>query len=176
MSSKRKSPPTKLQEGVASDPPSEPAHTTAIDQESDIEDRPSLTPNFYKYSPASSNSSTILSDDELNSYEEDKSSKRQQDMTNNLLIPSSFLTLHQVDLSRRRGSSECSSPGAESKILGLCNNNNSLLNHNSALSLAPPHKRSMDDVLKRLTSKKNSSSIREEKRPTPSTTPVKQNK
>lgn len=171
MSSKRKSPPSKLQEGAVESVKSEPGPAT---QDFDDTDRQ----NYYKFSPSSSTRTSISEED---TFEEEQPTKRQRfnqtlDMTNNLLVPTSFLSLHQVnDLqSRRRGSSECSSPGPEAKVLGLCNNNNSLLNHNSALSLAPPHKRSMDDVLKRLTSKMNNSTIKEEKRPTPSTTPVKQ--
>ncbi|XP_059046688.1 transcription factor SOX-5 [Achroia grisella] len=178
MSSKRKSPPSKLQEGVPETVKQEagPANLDFPDQpESDPEHQ-----NYYKFSPSPSTRSSISEEDPTN-YDDERPTKKQRletlDMTNNLLVPSSFLSLHQVnDLqARRRGSSECSSPGAEAKVLGLCNNNNSLLNHNSALSLAPPHKRSMDDVLKRLTSKMNNSTIKEEKRPTPSTTPVKQN-
>lgn len=184
MSSKRKSPPSKLQEGAPTDHPAEGSTTLDYtEDQSDQEERPNPpTPNFYKFSPASSNSSILQSDDELNNFDEERPIKKQRfnqsEMTNNLLVPTSFLTFHQVnDLqARRRGSSECSSPGADAKVMGLCNNNNSLLNHNSALSLANPHKRSMDDVLKRLTSKMNNSTIKEEKRPTPSTTPVKQNK
>ncbi|XP_034836441.1 transcription factor egl-13 [Maniola hyperantus] len=178
MSSKRKSPPSKLQEGAADTEKSEPGPANldfSDPHESDENDHQ----NFYKFSPSSSPRTSISEED---TYEDEQPSKKQRfdqslDMTNNLLVPSSFLSLHQVsDLqTRRRGSSECSSPGAEAKVLGLCNNNNSLLNHNSALSLAAPHKRSMDDVLKRLTSKMNNSTIKEEKRPTPSTTPVKQN-
>ncbi|XP_068623084.1 transcription factor egl-13 isoform X2 [Battus philenor] len=180
MSSKRKSPPSKLQEGAADTerPEAGPANLDFSDhQESDDNEQQ----NYYKFSPSSSTRSSI-SEEEPSNFEDERPTKKQRfdqtlDMTNNLLVPSSFLSLHQVnDLqARRRGSSECSSPGAEAKVLGLCNNNNSLLNHNSALSLAPPHKRSMDDVLKRLTSKMNNSTIKEEKRPTPSTTPVKQN-
>lgn len=173
MSSKRKSPPSKLQEGAADEKQEAGPATLDFEHESDDTDQ------HYKFSPSSSTRTSISEEDQ---FEEERPSKKQRfetlDMTNNLLVPSSFLGLHQVnDLqNRRRGSSECSSPGAEAKVLGLCNNNNSLLNHNSALSLAPPHKRSMDDVLKRLTSKMNNSTIKEEKRPTPSTTPVKQNK
>lgn len=180
MSSKRKSPPSKLQEGAADTekPEAGPANLDFPEhQESDDNEQHS----YYKFSPSSSTRSSISEED--TNYEDERPSKKQRfeqtlDMTNNLLVPSSFLSLHQVnDLqARRRGSSECSSPGAEAKVLGLCNNNNSLLNHNSALSLSNPHKRSMDDVLKRLTSKMNNSTIKEEKRPTPSTTPVNKNK
>lgn len=178
MSSKRKSPPSKLQEGAA-----ENANTEAGPATLDFADHPESSDeqhSYYKLSPSCSTRSSISEDEQPN--EDERPSKKQRfeslEMTNNLLVPSSFLSLHQInDLqARRRGSSECSSPGAEAKVLGLCNNNNSLLNHNSALSLAHPHKRSMDDVLKRLTSKMNNSTIKEEKRPTPSTTPVKQNK
>lgn len=181
MSSKRKSPPSKLQEGAADTekPEAGPANQEFPENHESDNDHQ----NYYKFSPSCSTRSSI-SEEDAPAYEDERPSKKQKfeslDMTNNLLVPSSFLSLHQVnDLqNRRRGSSECSSPGAEAKVLGLCNNNNSLLNHNSALSLAPPHKRSMDDVLKRLTSKMNNSTIKEEdrKRPTPSTTPVKQNK
>ncbi|KAJ2945345.1 hypothetical protein O0L34_g9436 [Tuta absoluta] len=178
MSSKRKSPPSKLQEGAPNKPEAGPA-TLDFPESHESDDQQ----NFYKFSPSCSTRSSISEEDHTN-YEDERPSKKQRfenlDMTNNLLVPSSFLSLHQVnDLqTRRRGSSECSSPGPEAKVLGLCNNNNSLLNHNSALSLAPPHKRSMDDVLKRLTSKMNNSTIKEEdrKRPTPSTTPVNKNK
>ncbi|CAG4976103.1 unnamed protein product [Colias eurytheme] len=179
MSSKRKSPPSKLQEGVdVKKSEAGPANLDFSDHQDSDENEHQT---FYKFSPSSS-PHTSISEEEPATYEDENPSKKQRfdqtlDMTNNLLVPSSFLSLHQVnDLqARRRGSSECSSPGAEAKVLGLCNNNNSLLNHNSALSLANPHKRSMDDVLKRLTSKMNNSTIKEEKRPTPSTTPVKQN-
>ncbi|XP_063831736.1 transcription factor Sox-5-like [Ostrinia nubilalis] len=169
MSSKRKSPPSKLQDGAADEKPE--AGPADFDHESDDPEQ------HFKLSPCSSTRTSISEEDQ---FDEERPTKKQRfenlDMTNNLLVPSSLLGLHQVsDLNRRRGSSECSSPGAEAKVLGLCNNNNSLLNHNSALSLAAPHKRSMDDVLKRLTSKMNNSTIKEEKRPTPSTTPVKQN-
>lgn len=176
MSSKRKSPPSKLQEGAADTVKSEPGSVT---QEFDVQESDDTDPqNFYKFSPSCSTRSSISEED---TFEDELPPKKQRfeqnlEMTNNLLIPSSFLSLHQNNLSRRRGSSECSSPGAEAKVLGLFNNNNSLLNHNSALSFGPSHKRSMDDVLKRLTSKMNNSTIKEEKRPTPSTTPVKQNK
>lgn len=176
MSSKRKSPPSKLQESAAETVKSEPGSASQEfdHQESDDNDHQ----NFYKFSPSCSTRSSISEED---TFEDERPPKKQRfdqnlEMTNNLLVPSSFLSLHQNDLSRRRGSSECSSPGAEAKVLGLCNNNSLLLNHNSALSFGPPHKRSMDDVLKRLTSKMNNSTIKEEKRPTPSTTPVKQNK
>ncbi|CAB3232098.1 unnamed protein product [Arctia plantaginis] len=153
MSSKRKSPPSKLQEGAADTekPEAGPANLDFPDhQESDDNEQHS----FYKFSPSSSTRSSI-SEEETN-YEDERPSKKQRfeqtlDMTNNLLVPTSFLSLHQVnDLqARRRGSSECSSPGAEAKVYG---------------------RRS-----KRLTSKMNNSTIKEEKRPTPSTTPVKQN-
>lgn len=54
----------------------------------------------------------------------------------------------------------------DAELKGL-NNNSSSLNHNSLLP-----KRTMDDVLKRLTSKMNHSTIKEEhRRPTPATTP-----
>lgn len=181
MSSKRKSPPSKLQEGAADNDKTEAGPAT-VDFSENHESDENEQQSYYKFSPSSSTRSS-LSEEETNNYEDERPTKKQRfeqtlDMTNNLLVPSSFLSLHQInDLqARRRGSSECSSPGVDAKVLGLCNNNNSLLNHNSALSLAPPHKRSMDDVLKRLTSKMNNSTIKEEKRPTPSTTPVKQSK
>ncbi|GBP35216.1 hypothetical protein EVAR_18341_1 [Eumeta japonica] len=177
MSSKRKSPPSKLQEGTSN----EPSGSTTLDygNSSEVDDRPpDERPPYYKFSPRSSSSS--ISDEDL-TFEDERPVKKLRfsphtlEMTNNLLVPSSFLPLQLPDLQRRRPSSECSSPGPDLK-LGFSNNNNSLLNHNSALSLAQPHKRTMDDVLKRLTSKMNNSTIKEEKRPTPSTTPVKQNK
>lgn len=72
--------------------------------------------------------------------------------------------------SRRRNSSECSSPTSDLKTNLHYNNNNSSLHNNNSSS--HPCKRSMDDVLKRLTSKMNNSTIKEEnRRPTPSSTP-----
>lgn len=62
----------------------------------------------------------------------------------------------------RRRRSGCESPSeADKKALLHLNNNSTTLNHNNSNS----GKRSMDDVLKRLTSKMNNSTIREERRP-----------
>ncbi|KAJ9576227.1 hypothetical protein L9F63_006889, partial [Diploptera punctata] len=53
------------------------------------------------------------------------------------------------------------------------NNNNSMThNNNNSTSSSHPMKRTMDDVLKRLTSKMHISNAREEKRPTPASTPT----
>lgn len=167
--------------------------------ESDLEEgRNSNT--FYKVTSSSSNASSVVhSDEEIDqTLEEDVPPKKQRfdieqetKMTNNLLVPAtlSAINLHHEQLARhqaalheaaerRRSSSECSSPSSEfkSNLSSICNNNNStLLNHNnSPLGLGSgPQKRTMDDVLKRLTSKMNHSTIKEEKRPTPSTTPIK---
>jgi hypothetical protein len=56
------------------------------------------------------------------------------------------------------------------------NNNNSTThnnnNNNNSTSSSHPVKRTMDDVLKRLTSKMHISNMREDKRPTPASTPT----
>lgn len=173
------------------------------DLEEPVVNPPSNTGNFYK---SNSSSSNPTSDEEEAERNEDRPKKKQKfnngngansidnKMTNNLLVPVtlSAINLHhehfarqaalQEAVERRRSSSECSSPSsADFKAnLSICNNNNStLLNHNNSslgLGTVGPHKRTMDDVLKRLTSKMNNSTIKEEKRPTPSTTPIKQNK
>lgn len=78
--------------------------------------------------------------------------------------------------SRRRTSSDCSSPTLDIMMKGGTvnshNNNNSMTHNNNSTSSSHPVKRTMDDVLKRLTSKMHISNVREEKRPTPATTPT----
>jgi hypothetical protein len=83
--------------------------------------------------------------------------------------------------SRRRSSSDCSSPTLDvmMKSGGVNNNNNNNStthnnnnNNNISTSSSHPVKRTMDDVLKRLTSKMHISSMREDKRPTPASTPT----
>jgi hypothetical protein len=81
--------------------------------------------------------------------------------------------------SRRRSSSDCGSPTLDvvMKTGGVSNhnnnnNNNSMTHNNNSTSGSHPVKRSMDDVLKRLTSKMHISNVREEKRPTPASTPT----
>ncbi|KAK9872083.1 hypothetical protein WA026_016128 [Henosepilachna vigintioctopunctata] len=212
MSSKRKSPPTKLQEGnqtiLASADISIPLPTlnhsgsdgggltdldeTSSNNLSDIgeeepntllrnsssfykgEEEPTAmvhnSTSFYKLSESSSTShsgSDVDPDDE-------KPAKNPRIMfsdANNMLIPPginsiSSLSLHN-ESERRRNSSECSSPNSEKTNI-YNNNNNSLHNNNSSLH---PIKRSMDDVLKRLTSKINSTGGKEDKRPTPTLSP-----
>ncbi|XP_066999238.1 transcription factor Sox-13 [Anabrus simplex] len=76
---------------------------------------------------------------------------------------------------RRRSSSDCSSPTLDMKTSLHHNNNNNnstTHNNNNSCSSSHPVKRSMDDVLKRLTSKMHISNVREEKRPTPASTPT----
>lgn len=198
MSSKRKSPPTKLHEGtsnptdlshhqphLASGSGSEGGgHDTDLDENSsnnlsDIceEDNTNTmvhnsTP-FYKLSESSSPGSVSGSD--ADEVDEDRTppNKTARIMCTsepNILVSTSIqaLSLHN-ESDRRRNSSECSSPSSDIKANIHYNNNNiSLLNNNSS---SHPLKRSMDDVLKRLTSKINNSTIKEEKRPTPSSTP-----
>lgn len=67
----------------------------------------------------------------------------------------------------RRRKSGCESPPDMEKMAALLhlNNNSTTLNHNNSGNHINPGKRTMDDVLKRLTSKMNNSTIREEKRP-----------
>lgn len=171
--------------------------------ESDLEENQSnLTSSnvgeFYKVSSNSNVSSEEHTDEEIDHNNRPVKKPRfnninatESKMTNNLLVPVTLSAInmhheqfarHQAALheaaERRRSSSECSSPNSDFK--SICNNNNStLLNHNNSplgLGSVGSHKRTMDDVLKRLTSKMNNSTIKEEKRPTPSTTPIKQNK
>ncbi|XP_031339195.1 transcription factor Sox-6-like isoform X2 [Photinus pyralis] len=202
MSSKRKSPPTKLQEGGSGIEEAAPLPPTIIgggseggltdldetssNNLSDLgdEDPTTMVSNnvaFYQLSesPSGSGSGSDVDD----GIEEDRSPPKKQrrgytDAPNsNLLVPGalSAMALHNDQLrqeseNRRRNSSECSSPSSDIKTSIHYNNNNSSLHNNNSSS--HPVKRSMDDVLKRLTSKMNSSTIKEEqKRPTPSTTP-----
>ncbi|XP_069679442.1 transcription factor SOX-5-like isoform X2 [Periplaneta americana] len=81
--------------------------------------------------------------------------------------------------SRRRSSSDCSSPTLDimmksGGVNNHNNNNNSTThNNNNSSSSSHPVKRTMDDVLKRLTSKMHISNVREDtKRPTPASTPT----
>ncbi|XP_023719310.2 putative uncharacterized protein DDB_G0285119, partial [Cryptotermes secundus] len=80
--------------------------------------------------------------------------------------------------SRRRSPSDCSSPTLDimMKSGGVSNhnnnNNNSTTHNNNSTSGSHPVKRTMDDVLKRLTSKMHISNVRDEKRPTPASTPT----
>lgn len=192
MSSKRKSPPTKLHEGTNSTEQSAPAvqHTgsgsegggltdldeTSSNNLSDICEEDTMVHNttsaFYKLSESSSPGSVSQSEGE--DLEEDRiPPSKTARMGEPVFVSSSIqaLSLHNEQSDRRRNSSECSSPNSELKINSYNNNNNnnnSLVNNNSS---SHPLKRSMDDVLKRLTSKINHSTIREEKRPTPSSTP-----
>ncbi|CAH0560301.1 unnamed protein product [Brassicogethes aeneus] len=194
MSSKRKSPPTKLQEGIAAEqqqqhstaplPPtivgsgSDGGGLTDLDEtssnnlsdaaEEDAHPMVNNTSAFYKLSSSSSSVSGSEVDDNL---EEDRTPPPKTarimcaETGSNLLIPSGLPTPQE----RRRNSSECSSPTSDIKANVHYNNNNSSFANNNSSS--HPLKRSMDDVLKRLTSKINSSTIREERRPTPSSTP-----
>lgn len=199
MSSKRKSPPTKLHEGTQNSADSlAPAHQiqtpgsgseggglTDLDENSsnnlsDIceEDTNTMvhnSGNFYKLSESSSPGS-VSAGSEAEDGDDDrippnKTARMMCSSDSNLLMSTSIqaLSLHNEQSERRRNSSECSSPNSDIKTnIHFNNNNSSLLNNNSS---SHPLKRSMDDVLKRLTSKINNSTIREEKRPTPSSTP-----
>lgn len=190
MSSKRKSPPTKLQEGIGTSdetsaplPPSivvagsDGGGLTDVDETSsnnlsDIgEDDPATMVNnsapFYKLSGSSSGSGSgsevedVLGDDSP----PNKTQRIMDTASGNI----SSLSLEQTE--RRRNSSECSSPTSDIKTSFHYNNNNSsLLNNNSSSNNTM--KRSMDDVLRKLTSKINHiSTLKEEKRPTPPSTP-----
>ncbi|KYB27945.1 hypothetical protein TcasGA2_TC032808 [Tribolium castaneum] len=180
MSSKRKSPPTKLQEGEGGGPlpplggGSDGGGLTDLDETSsnNLSDGEDIgagggtmvnnSSAFYKLSESSSPSvSGSELDDGLDDDRTPPPTKRMYSEAPNLLMP----TLSVAE--RRRNSSECSSPTSDIKTLHY-NNNSSLHNNNSS---SHPMKRSMDDVLKRLTSKINNSTIKEEKRPTPSSTP-----
>jgi hypothetical protein len=198
MSSKRKSPPTKLQEGTndgggAPLPPtivgsgSDGGGLTDLDEtssnnlsdvgEEDIGAGSGTMVNnssaFYKLSESSSPSvsGSEVDDgiDEDRTPPPSKTARMCSEAPSNVLTPSgiSALSLHGDE--RRRNSSECSSPTSDIKTSIHYNNNNSSLHNNNSSS--HPMKRSMDDVLKRLTSKINNSTIKEEKRPTPSSSP-----
>lgn len=200
MSSKRKSPPTKLQEGTnAPEALLTPSHQTALgsgsegggltdldetssNNLSDIGEEESNTMvqtanTFYKLSESSSPGS--VSGSELDDMDDDripnKTARMSSSSDSNILMSTNIqaLSLHNEHSRRRRNSSECSSPSSDIKANIHYNNNNISLHNNNSSS--HPLKRSMDDVLKRLTSKINSSTIREERRPTPSTTPTSTN-
>lgn len=190
MSSKRKSPPTKLQEGNCSSAESHNQTSTLANSGSDGggltdldetssnnlsdigEEEPMVhnTSAFYKLSESSS-ASHSGSDIDLDDEKSAKNPRLMFPEASSLLIPPgitsiSTLSLHN-DSERRRNSSECSSPSSDKT--NIYNNNNvSLHNNNSSLH---PMKRSMDDVLKRLTSKINSTSCKDERRPTPTMSP-----
>lgn len=186
MSSKRKSPPTKLQEGIGTSdeisaplPPSivvggsDGGGLTDVDETSsnnlsDIgdEDAATMVNNsapFYKLSESSSGSGSGSEvEDVLGDDSPPNKSQRIMD------APSGALSLQQSE--RRRNSSECSSPTSDIKTSIHYNNNNSSLHNNNSSSNTM--KRSMDDVLRKLTSKINHiSTLKEEKRPTPPSTP-----
>lgn len=182
MSSKRKSPPTKLQEGGSAEPPpiqgggSDGGGLTDLDEtSSDI-----CEEEVYHKLCESSSPSGCGSDLEDVDHEDQIPSKTAkmsnkdgpQAMITSVSPCISSLSLHNEEMERRRNSSECSSPNLDLKNnFSYNNNNNSLMNNNSSLH---PLKRSMDDVLKRLTSKISHSSVRED-RPTPSSTPNSHN-
>lgn len=200
MSSKRKSPPTKLQEGsnapdavsaayqTATGSGSEGGGLTDLDETSsnnlsDIceEDTNTMVHNsntFYKLSDKLSESSSpgSVSGSEVDDVDDDRIPNKTARMScssdSNILMSTNIqsLSLHNEQSIRRRNSSECSSPSSDIKANIHYNNNNISLHNNNSSS--HPLKRSMDDVLKRLTSKINNSTIREEKRPTPSSTPT----
>lgn len=94
------------------------------------------------------------------------------DQTSERLLtpPSPAPNHHHHHQHNRRRKSGCESPSEMDKMAALLhlNNNSTTLNHNNSPGNHlnnPGSKRTMDDVLKRLTSKMNSSTIREEKRP-----------
>ncbi|XP_065158516.1 transcription factor Sox-5-like isoform X2 [Atheta coriaria] len=213
MSSKRKSPPTKLQEGAGAGclvaeelaplPPtivgggSDGGGLTDLDETSsnnlsDLGEEDHCNPATFKSYKLSESSSASLSGSD-DGIEEDRSPplKKQRvtsaaegcaNSTNNTPVAAATATTATINLAllakdidnngaQRRNSSECSSPTSDlNKTTSIhYNNNNSSIHNNNSSS--HPIKRTMDDVLKRLTSKMNNSTIKEEKRPTPSTTP-----
>lgn len=181
MSSKRKSPPTKLHEGTAIEeiaaplPPtiigggSDGGGLTDLDETSsnnlsDLEDQTSMNNFKTSYKLSESSSPSISGSEVDDAIEEERSPpNKKQRVCQDVAEP-----LGSEPEGRRRNS-ECSSPSSDLKTNILYHNNNSSLHNNN--SSTHPLKRSMDDVLKRLTSKMNSSTIKEEKRPTPATTP-----
>lgn len=200
MSSKRKSPPTKLQEGSSTEAPpiqtnlgsgSDGGGLTDLDEtssnnlsdicEEDTNTMVNTSSAFYNKLSESSSPSGCGSEIDDGLDEDHIPSKTAKisanDGTHSIMTSVSpcisALSLHNEEMERRRNSSECSSPSSDIKSnFHYNNNNNSLMNNNSSLH---PLKRSMDDVLKRLTSKISNSSVREERRPTPSSTPNSHN-
>ncbi|XP_054262374.1 transcription factor Sox-13-like [Macrosteles quadrilineatus] len=200
MSSKRKSPPSKLQEGSGDgatgtdhEEPTGPMEAVASPlafynmTAPEVEARrtpPQEPPAFYKLSSASSSSAASGSEVEDLSPEDEllrsPPNKRKKDDSENdecaryypmncAPRPDSLqalLALNQSgfldDRSPRRRRSGCESPSEEKKALLHLNNNSTTLNHNSAVG----GKRTMDDVLKRLTNKMNNSTLRDPSSPT----------
>lgn len=209
MSSKRKSPPTKLQDGgttAEDDAPLPPTivgggsdgggltdmdesssnNLSDLGEEEQATDLVTNSNSFYKLTDTSSQSGSGSEAEDVDTTIDDERcppNKKQRLLCTdpNLLVPGALAAMHEAQLkltqealenSRRRNSSECSSPTSDIKT-NLHNNNNSMLFNNNS---SHPAKRTMDDVLKRLTSKMNNSTIREEnKRPTPATTPNTKN-
>lgn len=197
MSSKRKSPPTKLQEGINSTddshtplPPSivvggsDGGGLTDVDETSsnnlsDLgeDDGQAMVNNSTAFYKLSESSSASASASEVEDALEDDSPPNK---TQRIMCPDtptgglgagsiSSLSLHHEQTDRRRNSSECSSPNSDIKANIHYNNNNNCLHNNNSSSNTL--KRSMDHVLKKLTSKINHSTLKEEKRPTPPSTP-----
>lgn len=173
MSSKRKSPPTKLQEGSGPSSAGSGAEMEAVAPHprdyyklspSGIE--PDTQPNLYKLSSGSSSSSSEV-EDELSppnkrKKDEDECSGYYQPncMPKSVNSLQALLSLNQAGYLEDRTYE--SPTEVDKKALLHLNNNSTTLNHNNSNGGG---KRSMDDVLKRLTSKMNSSTIREEHRP-----------
>lgn len=212
MSSKRKSPPSKLQEGsgdgttgtdhaqeastapmeaVAASPLAYYGMPEAEARRTPPQEAAAPTSLFYKLSSASSSSAAsgsevedLSPEDELlrsppNKRKKDDFENRSENadecgryyQMNCLPKPDSLQALLALNQSGfleerppRRRRSGCESPSeADKKALLHLNNNSTTLNHNSAVSGG---KRTMDDVLKRLTNKMNNSTLRDPSSPT----------
>ncbi|KAF6217192.1 hypothetical protein GE061_001546 [Apolygus lucorum] len=158
MSSKRKSPPSKLQEG------SEDSDKVNGEEEKGAANM------FYKLGSGSSGSSELeellpAPDDELLSPPNKKrllENGEEQAFRGKMHLPYQNLVAPPAPFER---------PDSPDKGVHHLNNNNTTVNHNNNLTTG---KRSMDDVLKRLTSKMNNSTIKEErsKRRSPEKTSV----
>lgn len=168
MSSKRKSPPTKLQDGsmvvvprVGSDcgaltdlDETSSTNLSDVGEEADAAAGTMVHQNFYKLSESSSASHSGSDVDDACDARH-RSAKNPRITYSPTSIPPTLSALSLNNPSetekQRRNSSECSSPTFLMDAKLHFNNNNSSLNNNNAL--VHPLKRSMDNVLKRLSSK-----------------------
>ncbi|XP_024081058.1 transcription factor Sox-13 isoform X3 [Cimex lectularius] len=179
MSSKRKSPPSKLQEGGEEGGTENSLNGDSIAGEGEEEIREERGGMFYKLGSSSSSGGSELED--LIPPEEEVLTppNKKRFLDNGMLGPYDEshlrpkLALHQTllnplhgapfssDIDPARPKSNCESP--TDKGLHI-NNNSTTLNHNNNNNNFSG-KRTMDDVLKRLTSKMNNSTIKEDKTP-----------
>ncbi|XP_073990619.1 transcription factor Sox102F isoform X2 [Rhodnius prolixus] len=148
MSSKRKSPPSKLQEGSEEEGSS--SETKATTGEGELGPAAVFDQMFYKL--ASSGSSSGSEAEDMGTAEERPPPNKRRH-----IVSSGGLLVAPLGGGGGASGRRSESPPDKGQPL---NNNSTTVNHNQA---GP--KRSMDDVLKRLTSKMNNSTIKEEQQP-----------